>query len=118
MVAISNLPIGQAIYSPAVAISSNAAVTAWDLASAQNAKYTAVENSTLQNPTNMKDGMKASLYFVQNGASAKTLAFGSAYQPSDNLPLVTTALGSVCYMEFYCDGTYMIVDKFAQNLVI
>lgn len=118
MVAISALPIGQTVYSPAVALTSSVAQIAWDLHSAQNAKYLALENSTLMNPSNMEDGLYAQFLFIQNDTSAKTLAFDSAYQPSNNLPLITTALNSVCLIQFYCDGTHMIIERFSQNLVV
>lgn len=115
---ISNLPAGQSIFSPAVSITSVSAHVAWDLDSAQNAVFNANESTTLDNPTNMtgKEGKLCFLRYVQNGSSAKTFAFGNAYRPAANLPVVSTSLGAVDTFLFYCTGTTMELINYAQNV--
>lgn len=92
----------------AVALTSTGGHIAWNLNTAQVAKHTATENTTLDNPTNMVDGGTYIFRYTQNASSAKTLAFGSAYKwPSGNTPLVTPTLSAVDIFTFVSDGTNM-----------
>ncbi len=118
MIIVNGLPVAANVRIPLVAITSASGATSWDWYSAPNAIYNVVENSTLSNPVNAPAGAMAYLYIVQNATTAKTLAFGNAYQPSNNLPLLTTALSSVCYTEWYSDGSHIICTKFIQTAVI
>lgn len=115
---ISDLPSGQSIFSPAVNIVSSGAETNWNLELAQNAVYLASENTTLMNPTNMamRAGKMCVLRRVQNGVTAKTMAYDSAYDPAGNLPLFSTALGAIDIMWWYCTGTKMELFNYAQNV--
>lgn len=118
MIIVNGLPVAANVRIPLVAITSASTLTSWDWFAAPNAIYNMVENSTLQNALNAPAGAMAYLYIVQNATTAKTLAYGNAYQPSNNLPLITTGLSSVCYTEWYSDGTHIINTKFIQNAVI
>lgn len=115
---ISDLPSGQSIFSPAVNIVSASTLIQWNLELAQNAVYLATENATLMDPTNMamRAGKMCILRRVQNDTLAKTMAYDSAYLPSGNLPLFSTALGAVDVMWWYCTGTTMELFNYAQNV--
>jgi hypothetical protein len=91
-------------------LTSSAASIAWNLNSAQIAKHTMTENTTLANPTNMVDGNKYELTITQHASAAKTLAYGSAYERSDDLPIISTVVGSVNILKFKCvGGTKMVI---------
>lgn len=113
---LSNLPSGNGIYQPAVAITSAANILAWDVDLAQNAKHTMTENTTLQNPTNMKDGQRYRLRVTQGAVTAYTLSFGSAYEKSSTLPAISTALGAEDIFIFDCDGTTMSLVEYSADV--
>ncbi len=115
---ISNLPSGQSIYSPSIALTIDTANVAWSWITHQTAVLIMTENCTLQDPTGLEPGKKASLWVIQNDTTAKELYYTSAYQPSTDLPLITTALNSVCYIEWVSDGTNVSRTNFQQNIVI
>lgn len=88
-------------------LTSSAGSIAWNLNSAQAAVHTFTENTTLANPTNMVNGGTYIIKVIQ-AASAKTLAFGSAYKwPGGGAPIVSTGSGAVDILTFFCDGTNM-----------
>ncbi len=92
----------------AAAITSTAASIAWDVATAQVAKHTATENTTLANPTNMVDGGHYEFRWKQHASAVKTLAFGNAYAWSGGVaPTVTTTVNAVDIFTFVCDGALM-----------
>jgi len=99
---------------PATAITSTAASIAWNLATAQSAKHTLTENTTLANPTNMVDGGTYILRLTQHASAAKTLAFGNAYKvPGGGGFTMSTGVGAVDILTFTSDGTsmYMVGQK-------
>jgi hypothetical protein len=80
----------------------------WDLDTAQSAKVTLEGNRTLSNPTNMKAGATYILRVIQDGTGGRTLAYGNAYQwPSGITPTLSTGIGAIDLLSFYCDGTDM-----------
>lgn len=92
----------------ASSITSTSNSIAWNLSTAQTAKHTATEDTTLANPTNMKDGGTYILRWTQHASSPKTLAFGSAYKwPGGVAPTVTATNGAVDIFTFVSDGTNM-----------
>jgi hypothetical protein len=93
----------------AAALTSSSASIAWNLATAQSAKHTLTENTTLANPTNMVDGGTYVLRLTQHASSPKTLAFGSAYKwPSGTAPTISATNGAVDVITFTSDGTNML----------
>lgn len=89
-------------------LTSSSAHIAWNLDNAQCAKHTLTESTTLDNPTNMKDGGTYTLVLTQHASSAKTLAFGNAYKwPGGAAPTISTGASAVDIFTFISDGTYM-----------
>ena len=74
------------------------------------------ENTTLANPTNQVAGQTYKLRITQHASSAKTLAFGSAYENSSAMPIISTVLGAVDVFIFESDGTTMSLVEYAQNV--
>jgi len=92
----------------AVALTSSSAHIAWNLATAQMAKHTFTENTTLDNPTNMVDGGTYTIKFTQHASSPKTLAYGNAYKwAAGSAPTISATNGAVDIFTFVSDGTYM-----------
>lgn len=92
----------------AASITSTSNSIAWNLSTAQSAKHTLTENTTLANPTNMVDGGTYILRITQHASSAKTFAFGSAYRwPGGAAPTITATLNGVDIITFISDGTHM-----------
>lgn len=115
---LSNLNSGQSIYTPVVALSSVANVTAWDLDDAQNASLIMTENTTLDEPTGMsgKSGKWCVLEVVQDGSTAFELFFDPVFTNSGTLPPLPPALGAKHGFLMYCTGTEMQVWIFSQNV--
>ena len=85
--------------------------TAWDLDEAQSAFLSLTANSTLANPTNMRDGGTYQLIVEPN---TYTLAFASAYKwPGGVAPVLSTAAGAIDLLTFVTDGTnmYGVIQK-------
>lgn len=92
----------------ATSLTSSSNSIAWDAESNQVFKHTATENTTLANPTNLKDGATYIFIFTQHASLAKTLAFGSAFKwPGGTAPTVSTGASAVDVMTFISDGTNM-----------
>ena len=90
----------------ATSLTSTSNSIAWNAEDNQVAKHTFTENTTLANPTNLKDGATYIITFTQHASSPKTLAFGSAYKfPSGTAPTVTATNSAVDILTFVCDGT-------------
>jgi hypothetical protein len=95
-------------------LTSSGASIAWNLATAQSAKHTFTENTTLANPTNMVDGGTYILKFTQHASSPKTLAFGNAYKTPGGVAFVISATNSaIDILTFVSDGAsmYMVGQK-------
>jgi hypothetical protein len=59
-------------------------------------KVTLAGNRTLDNPTNLSDGMVLNWIVKQDGTGGRTLAYGSKFKwPSGSAPVLTTTAGSV-----------------------
>jgi hypothetical protein len=90
----------------ATSLTSTAASIAWDAAANQVTKHTFTENTTLANPTKLKDGATYIITFTQHASSPKTLAFGSAYKwPGGTAPTITATNSAVDIITFVSDGT-------------
>ncbi len=98
-------------FQPAIAtLTSTSNSIAWNGNTGQVAKHTLTENTTLANLTNMVDGNLYQLTIIQHASAAKTLAFGSAYERSDDLPIISTVLGSTNVLFMKCvGGTKMVI---------
>ena len=76
-------------------------------------EITTAENSTLQNPTNAVRGQKGRIRIIQ-GATARTLAYGSNFRfPGGTVPALTATAGvtDVLYYDV------LAPDRIAVNLV-
>ena len=81
---------------------------AWDLNPNQVAQVTLGENSTLDNPTNLKNGGVYILEVIQDGTGSRTLAYDTAYKFSgDTAPVLSTGVNDVDILTFVSDGTNM-----------
>lgn len=82
---------------------------AWDAESNQVAAINTLgENTTLANPTNMKDGATYILTVIQDATGSRTMAYGTAYEfPGGTAPVLSTAANAVDILTFVCDGTKM-----------
>lgn len=97
-----------------VAITSSGASIAWNLSTAQNAKHTFTENTTLAAPTNMKAGGTYTLTFTQHASSPKTLAWNAVYKwPAGSAPTISATNGAVDVLTCKSDGTnmYCVLQK-------
>ena len=100
-----------------VALTSSAASIAWNAATAQNATHTMTENTTLANPTNLVAGMDYKFTPTQHASVAKTLAYGSAFRPAADLPIISTALGATDEQVWRCtDGATLHCVGNSQNV--
>lgn len=80
----------------------------WDLSTTQVASLTLTGNATLDNPTNMFDGMTAILRIKQDAIGSRTLLYGTAYKwPGGTAPTLSTAANAVDIITFTSDGTNM-----------
>lgn len=80
-----------------------------------NAKVTLAGNRTLDNPTNLKNGMKGTIMVTQDGTGNRTLAYGTKWLfPGNSHTLTTTAAGIDKITWFYdsaSDKIYAELDK-------
>ena len=89
------------------ALTSATNATAWNLSIAQAARHVLTENTTISEPSNMKQGAFYSL-FVTQAAGVFTLAFNAAFDwGAQSAPAAPAADGDRLLMTFYSDGTYM-----------
>lgn len=97
-------------FQPAIAtLTSSSNSIAWDANTGQVFKHTMTENTTLANPTNMVDGNLYVGTFIQHASAAKTLAFGSAFERSDDLPIISTTVSSTNVLFMKCVGGTKLV---------
>jgi hypothetical protein len=80
----------------------------WDVTAKPIANVTLAGNRTLDNPTNMVAGASFLLKVTQDGSGGHTLAYGNAYKwPGGTVPTLSTGIGDIDILTFYCDGTSM-----------
>ena len=83
----------QAVTFTALTDGTNIAV---DASLSNNFRVTLGGNRTLDNPTNLKDGMVLNIKVKQDGTGTRTLAFGSKYKwPGGSVPPLSPAAGAV-----------------------
>lgn len=90
-------------------LSSSSNHIAWDASAGNNAKHTATENTTLDNPTNLSDGMVLCFRWKQHASSAKTLAFGSKWKFQGSSTVSTTTSSVQVFTGRY-DSTDDIIE--------
>lgn len=84
---------------------SDGANIAVDASLSNNFKVTLGGNRTLDNPTNLADGMVLNFVIKQDGTGARTLAFGSKYDFGDaGTPTLTSAADKIDFMSCYYDS--------------
>lgn len=99
----------------AQAITSSSNLTAWNLNEEQCATLVLAENTTLSNPTNLKDGGTYMLRIVQ-GAGPFTLAFDTAFDFGEYAdPDPPAANGDVLILSFYSNGVKMYGGVFNRS---
>ncbi len=115
---LSNLNLGQSIFSPENALESIAAQVQWNLDTHQFATLPMTESTTLMNPTGMsgKAGKLCFLELVQNASTPYELFYDTAYTNGGTLPPISTALGAVDGLILKCTGTEMQVWLCTQNV--
>jgi hypothetical protein len=68
-------------------------------------KVTLAGNRTLDNPTNLSDGMVLTFRIKQDGTGSRTLAYGSKYEfPGDVAPTLTTTANKMDVITCLYDG--------------
>ena len=92
-------------YAPFVTLTSTAGAIAWNLDAAQNASYTATENSVVSAPSNIRNGGTYIFAFTQHATSAKTLGWNSIFKWAGGVvPTATTTLGATDIYSFIAKG--------------
>lgn len=82
-------------YATPVALSDGANI-AVDASLSNIFRVTLGGNRTLDNPTNLADGMQITFYIKQDGTGSRTLAYGTKYEfPGDAAPTLTTTLNKM-----------------------
>lgn len=76
-----------------LALVSASAHIAWDATSAAAFKHTFTENTTLDNPTNLAEGMGGVFVFTQHAGAAKSLTLGNAFKANTGGAPDASALG-------------------------
>lgn len=82
----------------------------WNLDDSPSAKVTLAGNRTLDNPSNLKDGMTYMIKVVQDATGSRTLSYGSAYDWTalgGSTPTLSTTANAEDLLVFYSDGTKM-----------
>lgn len=83
-------------------LTSSGGLTAVNLLNNTNFSLTLTENTTLQNPTNLAQGQSGQIIITQNNTTARTLAFGTYWLPTDGIvPTVSTTLGAVNLLTYF-----------------
>lgn len=101
-------------YSVPVALTSSSNSIAVDASSSNVFTHTTSENTTLENPTNLKAG--ATYKFIITQSASHTLSFGTAYKfPGGTAPTLTTGASSVDVIYAESDGTNLYC-RFDQNM--
>lgn len=86
----SETVLGPVSYTPAYALTDAANITV-DASQSNIFKVTLAGNRTLDNPSNLADGMVLTFRIKQDGTGSRTLAYGSKYEfPGDVAPTLTT----------------------------
>ena len=92
-------------YAPFATLTSASGAIAWNLDTAQNASYTATENSVVAAPTNIRNGGTYIFAFTQHATSAKTLGWNSAFKwVGGVVPVATTTLNATDIYSFIAKG--------------
>jgi len=80
----------------------------WDLSLGGAATVTLAGDRTLNEATNMVDGMHASLRIIQDGTGTRLLTWHATYRfPGGVEPALSAAVNNIDILLFVSDGTYM-----------
>ena len=81
---------------------------AWDLSLGGVATVTLAGNRTLNEASNMVDGMHASLRIIQDGTGTRLITWHASYRfPGAVKPALSAAPNNIDILLFTCDGTHM-----------
>ncbi len=94
-----------------VALTSTSAHVAVNAALSNNFTHTLTENTTIDNPTNLTDGMVLNFRFLQHASSPKTISWGSKFKfPGGVAGTLTASNSAVDFMSCYYDATSDTLD--------
>jgi hypothetical protein len=100
----------------AVALTSSAASIASDFSLANNFTHTTSENTTLANPSNLVAGQSGVIVITQ-GATARTLAYGSYWKFSGGtVPSLTATASAVDVLAYYAESSTRITAKLVTDV--
>lgn len=71
---------------------------------------------TLANPSNLTAGQSGSIVVTQNGTTAATVAYGSAWKFSGGTPTMSTGLGSVSTLVYFVESSSRITAQLLTNV--
>ena len=98
------------------ALTSSAASIAVNLALGNNFSHTFTENTTLANPSNIVAGTSGQIAFTQDAGTARTLAYGSAWDfAGGTAPTVSTGLSARDTLFWYARTTAIIEAVLLKN---
>jgi hypothetical protein len=99
-----------------VSLTSTSASIAVDFSLANNFTHTTTENTTLANPTNIVAG-QAGIIVITQGATARTLAYGSYWKfASGSVPSLTASASAVDVLVYYAESTTRITTRLIADV--
>lgn len=99
-----------------VSLTSTTNSIAVDFSLANNFTHTTTENTTLANPTNIVAG-QAGIIVITQGATARTMAFGSYWKFSaGSVPSLTATASAVDVLAYYAESTTRITARLIADV--
>lgn len=97
----------------------SAGTTTLDFATANNFSLSlpAGGSVTLANPTNLTAGQSGCLVITQNGTTAATVAYGSAWKFQSGAPVMSTTLSSVNVIAYFVESASRITAQLLTNTI-
>jgi hypothetical protein len=99
-----------------VSLTSTSASIAVDFSLGNNFTHTTSENTTLANPTNIVAG-QAGVIVITQGATARTMAFGSYWKfAGGTAPSLTASASAVDILAYYAESTTRITARLIADV--
>lgn len=97
----------------------SAGITTLDFATANHFSFTlpAGGTVTLANPSNLTAGQSGVVVITQNGTTAATVAYGSAWKFKGGAPSVSTTLSSVNTIAYFVESASRITATLLDNTI-
>lgn len=85
---------------------------AWNASTAQGWTHTMTENTTLNNPTNMRVNQSGTFSIRNHASSPKTLSWGNIYKAAGGISNIalTATNGALDVFSYWYDGTNVIIS--------